>query len=120
VPLTAGASLGRGGGGGHLGQCEGVDFGESLVGAGALLATSASELGRLVTLVDASSTPITATTQITASSLRRQTRRDLAQRFSDRGIGLAGKVFSGTPRDSLHMIDVAYNHDGGQRPDGRP
>jgi hypothetical protein len=40
--------------------------------------------------------------------------------FNDRGIGLAGKVFSGTPRDSLHMIDVAYNHDGGQRPDGRP
>jgi len=26
-------------------------------------------------------------------------------------------VFSGTPRDSLHMIDVVYNHDGGQRPD---
>ncbi len=37
--------------------------------------------------------------------------------ISDRGIGLAGKVFSGTPRDSLHMIDVVYNQDGGQRPD---
>ena len=37
--------------------------------------------------------------------------------INDRGIGLAGKVFSGTPRDSLHMIDVVYNQDGGQRPD---
>ncbi|MGB6162281.1 MAG: Tn3 family transposase [Pseudonocardiaceae bacterium] len=36
---------------------------------------------------------------------------------NDRGIGLAGKVFSGTPRDSLHMIDVVYSQDGGQRPD---
>jgi hypothetical protein len=33
-----------------------------------------------------------------------------------RGIGLAGKVFSGTSRDSLHMIDVVYSQDGGQRP----
>jgi TnpA family transposase len=24
---------------------------------------------------------------------------------------------SGTPRDSLHMIDVVYSQDGGQRPD---
>jgi TnpA family transposase len=38
--------------------------------------------------------------------------------INDRGIGLAGKVFSGTPRDSLHMIDVVYSQDGGQRPDG--
>jgi TnpA family transposase len=37
--------------------------------------------------------------------------------INDRGIGLAGKVFSGTPRDSLHMIDVVYSQDGGQRPD---
>lgn len=37
--------------------------------------------------------------------------------INDRGIGLANKVFSETPRDSLHMIDVVYNQDGGQRPD---
>lgn len=37
--------------------------------------------------------------------------------INDRGIGLAGKVLSGTPRDSLHMIDVVYSQDGGQRPD---
>jgi TnpA family transposase len=33
------------------------------------------------------------------------------------GIGLAGKVFFGTHRDPLHMIDVVYSQDGGQRPD---
>ncbi len=27
------------------------------------------------------------------------------------------KVVSGTPRDSLHMIDVIFSQDGGQRPD---
>ncbi len=31
--------------------------------------------------------------------------------------GLAGKVVSGTPRDSLHMIDVAFSQDHGQRSD---
>jgi TnpA family transposase len=37
--------------------------------------------------------------------------------LSDQAIGLAAKVVSGAPRDSLHMIDVAFSQDHGQRPD---
>jgi len=37
--------------------------------------------------------------------------------ISDLGIGLAGKVVSGTPRDSLHLIDLIYRQDAGQRPE---
>jgi hypothetical protein len=36
---------------------------------------------------------------------------------NDQAAGLGAKVVSGTPRDSLHMIDVLYARDGGQRPD---
>jgi hypothetical protein len=31
--------------------------------------------------------------------------------------GIGARVVQGTIRDSLHMIDVWFNHDGGQRPD---
>jgi len=37
--------------------------------------------------------------------------------LNDQAIGLAGRVLSGTPRDSLHMIDLIYSQDAGQRPD---
>jgi TnpA family transposase len=37
--------------------------------------------------------------------------------LSDQAVGLAAKVVSGAPRDSLHMIDVAFSQDQGQRPD---
>ncbi len=37
--------------------------------------------------------------------------------ISDQAVGLAGKVVSGAPRDSLHMIDVAFSQEQGQRPD---
>jgi TnpA family transposase len=37
--------------------------------------------------------------------------------INDQAAGLAGKVVSGTARDSLHMIDVAFSQDQGQRPD---
>jgi TnpA family transposase len=37
--------------------------------------------------------------------------------ISDQAIGLAGKVVSGAPRDSLHALDVAFSLDHGQRPD---
>src|SRR5450755_1966939 len=36
---------------------------------------------------------------------------------NDQGSGLAAKVVSGTPGESLHMIDVIFSQDGGQRPD---
>jgi TnpA family transposase len=36
---------------------------------------------------------------------------------SDQAVGLAGRVLSGTPRDSLHMIDLIYSEDAGQRPE---
>jgi TnpA family transposase len=36
---------------------------------------------------------------------------------NDQGSGLAAKVVSGTPGESLHMIDVVFSQDGGQRPD---
>ena len=37
--------------------------------------------------------------------------------INDQAAGLGAKVVSGTHRDSLHMIDVLYARDGGQRPD---
>jgi TnpA family transposase len=37
--------------------------------------------------------------------------------ISDQAVGLAGKVISGAPRDSLHALDVAFGLDHGQRPD---
>jgi len=37
--------------------------------------------------------------------------------MNDQAAGLAAKVVSGTVRDSLHVIDVLYSQDGGQRPD---
>lgn len=37
--------------------------------------------------------------------------------LNDQGSGLGARVVSGTPRDSLHMIDVVFSQDGGQRPD---
>src|ERR1035438_8777236 len=33
--------------------------------------------------------------------------------INDQAAGLSGMVVSGTPRDSLHMLDVLYNQDGG-------
>jgi TnpA family transposase len=33
--------------------------------------------------------------------------------ISDQAVGLAGKVISGTPRDTLHVVDLVYNPDGG-------
>jgi len=37
--------------------------------------------------------------------------------ITDQAVGLAGKVVSGAPRDSLHALDVAFSLDHGQRPD---
>jgi len=37
--------------------------------------------------------------------------------INDQAAGFGGKVVAGTVRDSLHMIDVLFNQDGGQRPD---
>src|SRR5664279_5288272 len=36
---------------------------------------------------------------------------------NDQAVGLAGHVVSGTPRDSLHVIDLIYRQDGGRRPE---
>jgi len=37
--------------------------------------------------------------------------------LNDQGMGLAGMVVSGTPRDSLHIIDLIYRQEAGQRPE---
>jgi TnpA family transposase len=37
--------------------------------------------------------------------------------LNDQAVGLAGMVVSGTPRDSLHLIDLIYRQDGGRRPE---
>lgn len=37
--------------------------------------------------------------------------------LSDQAVGLAGRVVSGTPRDSLHVIDLIYSQDAGARPE---
>ncbi|MFD4190516.1 Tn3 family transposase [Amycolatopsis thermoflava] len=36
--------------------------------------------------------------------------------INDQAAGLGGKVVAGTPRDSLHVLDVLYDRDGGQKP----
>lgn len=36
---------------------------------------------------------------------------------NDQAVGLAGHVVSGTPRDSLHVIDLIYRQDGGRHPE---
>ncbi len=36
---------------------------------------------------------------------------------NDHAVGIAGMVLSGTPRDSLHVIDLLYRQDGGTRPE---
>ena len=37
--------------------------------------------------------------------------------INDQAAGIGARVVQGTIRDSLHMIDVWFSHDGGQRPD---
>jgi TnpA family transposase len=37
--------------------------------------------------------------------------------LNDQSAGLAAKVFSGTPRDSLNMVDVVMSQSGGRVPD---
>jgi TnpA family transposase len=37
--------------------------------------------------------------------------------LSDQAVGLAGRVVSGTPRGSLHVIDLIYSQDAGRRPE---
>ncbi|MFI9413993.1 transposase [Nocardia gamkensis] len=41
----------------------------------------------------------------------------LLNTVNDQGMGLAGMVVSGTPRDSLYTIDLMYRRDGGARPE---
>lgn len=36
---------------------------------------------------------------------------------TDQAVGIAGQVVSGTPRDSLRLIDLIYAQDGGKRPE---
>nr|WP_308315282.1 Tn3 family transposase [Streptomyces sp. ISL-100] len=37
--------------------------------------------------------------------------------INDQAAGLGGKVMAGTPRDSLYVLDVLYDRDGGKRPE---
>lgn len=37
--------------------------------------------------------------------------------INDQAAGLGGKVVAGTPRDSLYVLDVLYDRDGGRRPE---
>jgi TnpA family transposase len=41
----------------------------------------------------------------------------LLNMINDQGVGLAGMVLAGTPRDSLYAIDLMYRRDGGPRPE---
>lgn len=40
----------------------------------------------------------------------------LLNMINDQGVGLAGMVLAGTPRDSLYAVDLMYRRDGGPRP----
>ncbi|MFI9573908.1 Tn3 family transposase [Microbispora rosea] len=48
--------------------------------------------------------------------LRPSGRCDLAEHINHQAAGLGGKVVAGTPRDSLYVLDVLYDRDGGKRP----
>ncbi len=37
--------------------------------------------------------------------------------ISDHAVGLAAKVVSGTPKDTLHFVDLLYNPDSSQQPE---
>ncbi|WP_248761245.1 Tn3 family transposase [Pseudarthrobacter sp. SSS035] len=37
--------------------------------------------------------------------------------ISDQSVGLSGKVVSGTPKDTLHFVDLVINPDSGERPE---
>jgi TnpA family transposase len=37
--------------------------------------------------------------------------------LNDQSVGLAGMVVSGTPRDSLHLVDLIYRQEAGRRPE---
>jgi TnpA family transposase len=37
--------------------------------------------------------------------------------ISDQSVGLVAKVISGTPKDTLNVVDLVYNPDGGPRPE---
>jgi hypothetical protein len=37
--------------------------------------------------------------------------------ISDQRIGLAGRVISGTPKDTLHFVDLVFNPDSDRRPE---
>ncbi|KOG79812.1 hypothetical protein ADK33_21115 [Streptomyces griseus subsp. rhodochrous] len=37
--------------------------------------------------------------------------------INDQAAGLGGKVVAGTPRDSLCVLEVLYDRDGGRRPE---
>lgn len=37
--------------------------------------------------------------------------------INDQSVGLAGRVVSGTPKDTLHLVDLIYSQDGDRRPD---
>jgi TnpA family transposase len=41
----------------------------------------------------------------------------LLNMINDQGVGLAGIVLAGTPRDSLYAVDLMYRRDGGARPE---
>lgn len=41
----------------------------------------------------------------------------LLNMINDQGVGLAGIVLAGTPRDSLYAVDLMYRRDGGVRPE---
>jgi TnpA family transposase len=36
---------------------------------------------------------------------------------NEQAVGTSGRVLSGTPHDSMHMIDLLYRRDGGRRPE---
>jgi hypothetical protein len=40
----------------------------------------------------------------------------LVNMINDQGMGTAGLVVSGTPKDSLYAVDLIYRPDGGRRP----
>lgn len=37
--------------------------------------------------------------------------------ISDQRVGLGGKVVSGTPKDTLHFVDLVFNPDNDRRPE---
>jgi integrase len=92
----------------------------SLIGGQAGNATAGAWGGGLVAAVDGTRfvVPIRSNdARANPKYFNRKKGATLLNMINDQAMGVAAKVVSGTPRDSLHAVDLMYRRDGGRRPE---